>query len=81
MAQPTWITKHLTIKPEVDKIFNDLDSYLDFCRLELREFNPSHLYDKSNENYRAYLESLRPRKVRQDRRQRNVGTREQNFSH
>ena len=50
------------------RVFDDLDKYLDFCRFELREFNPSHLYNKSNENWRAYLASkrsnYRPRKPR-----------------
>lgn len=59
MAQPTWLNKYLTLKPEVVKIFDDLDNYLDFCRFELREYNPSHLYDRNNHNYRAYLESQR----------------------
>lgn len=47
--------------PKIDQIFNDLEEYLDFCRFELREYNPAHLYDKSNENYRAFLASKRPR--------------------
>jgi hypothetical protein len=62
MAQPSWLNKYLTMKPEVAKVFDDLDRYLDFCRFELREFNPSHLYNKGNENYRAFLDSTRPRK-------------------
>jgi hypothetical protein len=48
------------MKPQVEKVFDDLDNYLDFCRFELREFNPAHLYDKSNHNYRAFLNSQRP---------------------
>lgn len=62
MAQPAWLNKYLTMKPETERVFDDLDSYLDFCRFELRDFNPAHLYDKSNQNYRAYLDSQRPRK-------------------
>lgn len=38
-----------------NKVFNDLDAYLDFCRLELREYNPAHLYDKTNHNYKAFM--------------------------
>jgi hypothetical protein len=72
------------MKPQVEKIFDDLDNYLDFCRFELREFNPAHLYDKGNENYRAFLNSQRPQKHwhdRGDRRPRNYGNRrEQSFS-
>ena len=49
------------MKPQVEKIFNDLEKYLDVCRFELREFNPAHLYDKSNYNYRAFLNSRNPK--------------------
>jgi hypothetical protein len=59
MAQPAWLSKYLTMKPEVNKIFDDLDSYLNFCRFELREYNPAHLYDKTNDNYRSYQNSQR----------------------
>jgi hypothetical protein len=62
MAQPAWLNKYLTMKPEVSRVFDDLDRYLDFCRFELRDFNPAHLYDKGNENYRAFLDSQRPRR-------------------
>jgi hypothetical protein len=62
MANPAWLNKYLTMKPEVTRIFDDLDRYLDFCRIELRDFNPSHLYDKGNENYRAFLDNQRPRR-------------------
>jgi|LauGreDrversion4_2_1035121.scaffolds.fasta_scaffold874541_2 hypothetical protein len=50
------------MKQQVEKIFDDLDRYLDFCRIELREFNPTHLYDKENENYRSFLNSQRPQR-------------------
>ena len=60
MANPAWLNKYLTMKPEVSKVFDDLDRYHDFCRFELRDFNPSHLYDKGNENYRAFVNSQRP---------------------
>lgn len=77
MAQPAWLNKYLTMKPDVEKVFDDLDAYLDFCRFELRDFNPAHLYDRSNINYRAYLDSLRPPRQwsTQDRRPRNNGNR------
>ena len=32
------------MKPEVSKIFDDLDDWLNHCRMELVEFNPKHLY-------------------------------------
>lgn len=43
------------MKKEVVKIFNDLEEYHNFCRFEMREFNPAHLYRKSNRNFRAFL--------------------------
>lgn len=70
MAQPAWLNKYLTMKPDVEKVFDDLDAYLDFCRFELRDFNPAHLYDRSNINYRAYLDSLRPPRQWQERGER-----------
>ena len=81
MAQPAWLSKYLTMKLEVTKVFDDLDRYLDFCRFELRDFNPTHLYDKTNENYRAFLDSQKPQRAWQDRRPRNNGFRHgQSFS-
>jgi hypothetical protein len=62
MANPAWLNKYLAMKPEVSKIFDDLEAYETFCKLELREINPAHLYDKGNENYRAFLNSQRPRR-------------------
>ena len=31
MAQPKWLNKYLTMKPEVSKIYDDLDRYREFC--------------------------------------------------
>ena len=57
-----WLKKYLTMKPEVNKIFDDLEAYHNFCRLELCDFNEAHLYDRSNVNYKAFLDSQRSRK-------------------
>lgn len=46
----------------IDQIFNDLEAYLDFCRIELRNYNPAELYRKDSPNYMAYVSSKRPRK-------------------
>jgi len=48
MALSASITKSFRIKPEVNKIFDDLEAWHDHCRLELIDFNPAHLY-KSRE--------------------------------
>ena len=44
MAQPSYIQKTLRMKPEVSKIFDDLDAWLNHCRFNLIEFNPKDLY-------------------------------------
>ena len=44
MAQPAYIQKTLRMKPEVSKIFDDLDAWLDHCRFNLIEYNPKDLY-------------------------------------
>lgn len=44
MAQPAYIQKTLVMKPEVSKIFDDLEKWHDHCRFELIEFNPRDLY-------------------------------------
>ena len=44
MAQPNYIQKTLFMKPEVEKIFDDLDKWLDYCRFNLLDFNPADLY-------------------------------------
>lgn len=48
MAQPAYIQKTLRMKPEVSKIFEDLEEWHDHCRMELANFNPADLY-KSRE--------------------------------
>ncbi len=45
---PNYIQKTLVMKPEVSKIFDDLEEWLDHCRFNLIEYNPKHLY-KSKE--------------------------------
>jgi hypothetical protein len=54
--------KYFASRPDVVKIFDDLDAYLDFCRFELRPYNPADLYRKDSEHYRAFLNSQRPRR-------------------
>ena len=44
MALPSYIQKTLVMKPEVTKIFQDLEAWHDHCRFNLLPFNPSDLY-------------------------------------
>lgn len=52
MSLPNYIQKTLVMKPEVSKIYDDLEEWLDHCRMELIDFNPADLY-KSKE-YKAW---------------------------
>lgn len=52
MAQPNYIKKTLVMKPEVTKIFDDLDAWLDYCRFNMIRFDEKDLY-KSKE-YRDF---------------------------
>jgi len=49
-------------RPDVVRIFDELEAFHDFCRFELREFNPAELYKKDAPNYSAFLASRRPRR-------------------
>ena len=83
MAQPAWLNKYLTMKPETERVFDDLDAYLDYCRFELCDFNPADLYRKDSVNYQNYLTSKRPRRPYQGNKPRwdNNGKRNgQSFS-
>lgn len=44
MAQPKFIEKYLRMKPEVSKIFDDLDAYKDYCRDNMLKFDEKDLY-------------------------------------
>ena len=50
--------------PEIVKIFNDLDSFRDFCRFGGFIFNEKFLYDKGSREWRAYENRGNPRKAR-----------------
>ena len=50
MAHSPAIQKTLVMKPEVDKIFDDLEAWHDICRFEMIGFNPADLY-KSKEYF------------------------------
>ena len=70
MSHPSYIQKTLKMKPEVNKIFDDLDRWLDHCRLNLLKFDPKDLYRGSEyrkfQQEQEYLE----RKARREARAR-----------
>jgi len=75
MALSASIQKTLRFKPEVHKIFDDLEAWHDHCRFELMDFNPAHLY-KSREwkefnKTREYLERKARRESKQNKKSHN----------
>jgi hypothetical protein len=50
MSQTNSIKKFLQFKPEVVKIFNDIDEYRDFCVTYGYQFNEADLYNERS-NY------------------------------
>ena len=77
MAQPAYIQKTLVMKPEVTKIFEDLEKWHDHCRFEMINFDPKDLY-KSKEYKdwtRGYSYDRRPRRDFKPRRDYNNGER------
>ena len=70
MALPTYIQKTLVMKPEVIKLFDDLDEWLNHCRMELINFNPADLY-KSREYKEWQREKNKPAR-RENKPNRNT---------
>jgi hypothetical protein len=44
--------------PVVNKVFNDLDSYRDWCRFEGKVFDEKALYNKKDPMWQAYQKYL-----------------------
>ena len=50
-------------RPDVVKIFDDLDAFLNYCRLELAPYNPADLYNRESWVWRNFEKSRRPKKA------------------
>jgi len=71
MAQPKWLDKYLTMKPEVSKIFDDLEAWHDHCRFEMINFNPADLYkSKAYRDWQYYKSKGKRPFVHRDDRER-----------
>jgi hypothetical protein len=47
-----WLEKYLTMKPEVTKIFDDLEQYRDYCKFNFVKFDERDLY--KSDAYRKF---------------------------
>jgi len=70
MAKNYRDVNYFETRPDVVKVFDDLEAFHDFCRFELREFNPAELYKKDAPNYGAFLSSKRTRRPYQGKNPR-----------
>jgi len=52
---PAYVQKTLGMKPEVTKVFDDLDAWLDHCRFNLLNYDPKDLY--RSQEYRYFSRS------------------------
>ena len=77
MATPGYIQRTLKMKPEVTKIFDDLDAWLDHCRFNLLNFDPKDLYRskeyKEFQRAQEYLERKARRENRAPRQEKDHG--------
>jgi hypothetical protein len=81
MAQPNYIQKTLRMKPEVSKIFDDLDNWLDYCRFNLLNFEPKDLYrSKEYKDFQREQEYQERKNRRENRSQRHDYRIDQNIS-
>jgi hypothetical protein len=62
MALPKNIQNTLYMKPEVTKIFDDLDAWLDHCRFNLLNFDEKDLY--RSQEYKNFQRWSQPRSER-----------------
>jgi hypothetical protein len=51
-------------RPDIVKIFDDLEKFKDFCRFELCDFNEANLYNRDSQIWNNYYHSTRPRRPR-----------------
>lgn len=51
-------------RPDIVKVFDDLEKFHDFCRFELLPFSPSDLYNRDSAVWNQFYQYNRPRKLR-----------------
>jgi len=64
-------------RPDIVKIFDDLEAYLNFCRIELLPYNPADLYNKHAKTWQIYEREVKGHKRpwNNDRRNQKQGAR------
>ena len=65
MAKQT--VSYFESRPDIVKLFDDLEAFHDFCRFELLPFNEADLYNRASPVWNQYYNSTRPRKPRSEK--------------
>jgi hypothetical protein len=68
MATPGYIQRTLKMKPEVSKIFDDLEAWLDHCRFNLLNYDPKDLYRSKEYKEFQRAQEYQERKARREHR-------------
>lgn len=55
-------TSYFEARPDIVKIFDDLEKFHDYCRFEMVEFNPANLYNRESQIWNNFYHANRPRK-------------------
>ncbi len=71
MANPAWLTKYLTMKPEVKQIYDDLDAWKNYCRFHMISYNEADLYKSGP--YKEWQEKRKRREQWRNREQASRG--------
>ena len=55
--------KYIENRPDVVKIFEDLEAFHDWCRFEMAPFDEAFLYNRESWAWRNFDKSRRPKKA------------------
>lgn len=72
-------TSYFETRPDIVRLFEDLEAYQNWCRFELCDFNPADLYRKDSPLYSSYSYSKRVRRPYQGNKPRYDNTRKPAF--
>lgn len=57
-------TEYFRNRPDIVKIFDDLDEFRQFCKEKFIKFDEANLYKRSSYEWRSYLASKKPKNHR-----------------
>ena len=62
MAKNYNVNNYFENRPDIGRIFDDLEKFLDFCRFNLLPYNEADLYNNRSAAWRDYEYHKRPRR-------------------